>query len=112
MPHPLVLQLRFTRSEFQRALKGVSDEDARRRLEPMERLVQTMDQVDLNAPGMRASPPRWAAREVQKLTTGFNRMLSRIEDERRQAGRAVLRGHRFLVGPGKALREHRADVVQ
>ena len=64
----------------------------RRRLEPMERLVQTMDQVDLSAPGMRASPPRWAAREVQKLTTGFNRMLSRIEDERRQAGRAVLRG--------------------
>jgi two-component system, NarL family, sensor histidine kinase UhpB len=58
----------------------------------MERLVQTMDQVDLNAPGMRASPPRWAAREVQKLTAGFNRMLSRIEDERRQAGRAVLRG--------------------
>ncbi len=64
----------------------------RRRLEPMERLVQTMDQVDLHAPGMRASPPRWAAREVQKLTSGFNRMLSRIEDERRQAGRAVLRG--------------------
>ena len=64
----------------------------RRRLEPMERLVQTMDEVDLHAPGMRASPPRWAAREVQKLTSGFNRMLSRIEDERRQAGRAVLRG--------------------
>ena len=64
----------------------------RRRLEPMEHLIQTMDQVDLSAPGMRASPPRWAAREVQKLTTGFNRMLSRIEDERRQAGRAVLRG--------------------
>jgi two-component system sensor histidine kinase UhpB len=41
---------------------------------------------------MRANPPRWAAREVQKLTAGFNRMLSRIEDERRQAGRAVLRG--------------------
>src|SRR3954451_24912914 len=64
----------------------------RRRLEPMDRLVQTMDQVDLHAPGMRANPPRWAAREVQKLTAGFNRMLSRIEDERRQAGRAVLRG--------------------
>src|SRR5215212_481162 len=64
----------------------------RRRLEPMERLVQTMDQVDLHSPGMRANPPRWAAREVQKLTAGFNRMLSRIEDERRQAGRAVLRG--------------------
>jgi hypothetical protein len=35
MPHPLVLQLRFTRSEFQRALAGISDEDARRRFEPM-----------------------------------------------------------------------------
>jgi hypothetical protein len=35
MPHPLVLQLRFARSEFQRALAGVSDEDARRRLLPM-----------------------------------------------------------------------------
>jgi len=64
----------------------------RRRLEPMERLVQTMDRVDLHSPGVRANPPRWAAREVQKLTAGFNRMLTRIEDERRQAGRAVLRG--------------------
>ncbi len=33
--HPLVVQLHFTRSEWQRALVGVSDEDARRRLEPM-----------------------------------------------------------------------------
>ncbi len=35
MPHPLVLQLRFTRSEFQRALEGLSDEEARRRFPPM-----------------------------------------------------------------------------
>jgi hypothetical protein len=35
MPHPLVLQLRFTRSEFQRALKGLTDDEARRRFEPM-----------------------------------------------------------------------------
>ncbi len=63
----------------------------RRRLEPMDRLVQTMDQVDLHAPGMRANPPRWAAREVQKLNAGFNRMIARLEEERRQAGRAVLR---------------------
>ena len=35
MPHPLVLQLRFTRGEFARAFKGVEDEDARRRLMPM-----------------------------------------------------------------------------
>jgi hypothetical protein len=35
MPHPLILQLRFTRSEFQRALVGISDADASRRFAPM-----------------------------------------------------------------------------
>ena len=35
MPHPLVLQLRFTRSEFKRALQGLSDADARKRFKPM-----------------------------------------------------------------------------
>lgn len=35
MPHPLVTQLRFTRSEFCRGLAGLSDADARRRLMPM-----------------------------------------------------------------------------
>ena len=35
MTHLLVTQLRFARSELQRALDGVSDADARRRLEPM-----------------------------------------------------------------------------
>jgi DinB superfamily len=34
-PHPLVLQLRFARSEFIRAIKRVDDGDARRRVEPM-----------------------------------------------------------------------------
>jgi hypothetical protein len=33
--HPLVAQLYFTRNEFRRGLKGVSDEDARKRFEPM-----------------------------------------------------------------------------
>ncbi|MGQ0600144.1 MAG: DinB family protein [Anaerolineales bacterium] len=35
MPHPLVLQLRFTRNEFQQALAGLTDGDARQRLRPM-----------------------------------------------------------------------------
>jgi uncharacterized damage-inducible protein DinB len=35
MSHPLVLQLRFTRSEFQRGLDGLTDADARQRLMPM-----------------------------------------------------------------------------
>src|SRR5215472_6592855 len=35
MPHPLVLQLRFARSEFQRGLVGLTDTEARRRFLPM-----------------------------------------------------------------------------
>ncbi len=35
MPHPLVLQLRFARSEFMRCLDGLSAEDAVRRVGPM-----------------------------------------------------------------------------
>ena len=35
MTHPLVDQLRFTRSEFLRGLKGLREEDACRRLLPM-----------------------------------------------------------------------------
>ena len=35
MPHSLVLQLRFTRSESQRTLEGISDDEARRRFLPM-----------------------------------------------------------------------------
>jgi len=35
MTHPLVIQLRFARSELVRALDGVTDEEARRRFESM-----------------------------------------------------------------------------
>ena len=34
-PHPLIAQLRFVRSEWLRALAGISAEDAQRRLRPM-----------------------------------------------------------------------------
>ena len=35
MPHPLIRQLRFTRSEFKRGLEGVTDAEARKRFMPM-----------------------------------------------------------------------------
>lgn len=35
MPHPLVDQLRFTRSEFTRGLRGVGEDDASHRIKPM-----------------------------------------------------------------------------
>jgi two-component system sensor histidine kinase UhpB len=63
----------------------------RRRLEPMERLATSMDAVDLASPCRGATVPRRAAREVQRLQAGFNRMIDRLQEERREAGRAVLR---------------------
>jgi two-component system sensor histidine kinase UhpB len=63
----------------------------RARLEPMDRLVRAMADVDLSRPGNRAAAPRRAARELHVLTDAFNRMMTRLEDERRESGRAVLR---------------------
>jgi hypothetical protein len=42
MPHPLVLQLRFTRSEFLRAAAKLSEADARRRVMPMNCISWTI----------------------------------------------------------------------
>ena len=42
MSHPLVLQLRFTRSEFLRALAGVTAEEAERRFLPMNCISWTV----------------------------------------------------------------------
>ena len=63
----------------------------RKRLAPIERLADAMSGVDLANPGKRADVTRGAADEVRRLTADFNRMLERLEEERRQSGRAVLR---------------------
>ena len=57
----------------------------------MGRLVETMSSVDLATPGKRADVTRGAADEVRRLSSDFNRMLERLEHERRESGRAVLR---------------------
>jgi two-component system sensor histidine kinase UhpB len=74
----------------------------RRRLRPLDRLLQTMERVDLSRPGQRAAAPSGAAREVERLTADFNRMMSRLEEERRESGRAVIR----------AQEEERARIAQ
>lgn len=66
----------------------------RRRLSPIEELVARMDAADLaggSEAASRAAPPARASREVKELTERFNAMLQRLEEERRQAGNAVLR---------------------
>lgn len=42
MLHPLVKQLKFTRAEFRRAVSGISDADARRRVLPMNSVSWTV----------------------------------------------------------------------
>src|SRR4051812_150359 len=74
----------------------------RKRLSPLDRLLQTMDRVDLASPGQRACAPENAPREIERLTAEFNRMMERLEEERREAGRAVLR----------AQEEERARIAQ
>jgi two-component system sensor histidine kinase UhpB len=64
----------------------------RHRLEPLDALVRTMSEVDLSRPGKRFDINGHAAQEIKALTASFNTMLGRLEEERRAAGRAVVRG--------------------
>jgi two-component system sensor histidine kinase UhpB len=74
----------------------------RRRLEPLERLVTTMKEVDLSKPGRRGEVGGQAAKEIKALNAAFNGMLERLEEERKAAGRAVVR----------AQEQERAQIAQ
>ena len=63
----------------------------RRRLHPLERLIATMEKTDLSATGSRADDGNSDSVEVARLNATFNRMLDRLEAERRDASRDVLR---------------------
>jgi two-component system sensor histidine kinase UhpB len=66
----------------------------RRRFEPLERLLSTMEQIDLSRPGRRVElDPELAAdsADVERLARAFNKMLERLEGERRRSGELVLK---------------------
>jgi DNA-binding NarL/FixJ family response regulator/signal transduction histidine kinase len=66
----------------------------RRRFEPFERLLAMMERVDLSRPGRRLElDPEMAgvSTDIERLAATFNRMLERLEKERRQSGERVLR---------------------
>ena len=66
----------------------------RRRFEPLERLLDTMERIDLSRPGRRVElDPAMAAdsTDIQRLAAAFNRMLQRLENERRRSGELVLK---------------------
>ena len=54
----------------------------------LDRLVQRMHTVDLLRPGQRL--PEGGGVEVAELVRGFNEMLARLEEERRESGRRAL----------------------
>jgi two-component system sensor histidine kinase UhpB len=56
---------------------------------PLRRLTDTMRRVEPLQPGRRLAI-RGADADVQALTTAFNDMLDRLEDERRESGRKAL----------------------
>jgi two-component system sensor histidine kinase UhpB len=64
----------------------------RRRFEPLDEMISAMEQIDLAAPDKDALPaPKADSAEVQRLDSAFHRMITRLETERREAGRAVIR---------------------
>jgi two-component system, NarL family, sensor histidine kinase UhpB len=63
----------------------------RRRFAPLESIIDTMERVELSEPGVRSASPSADSEEVVRLHHAFNRMLDRLEDERRQSSEAVLR---------------------
>jgi two-component system, NarL family, sensor histidine kinase UhpB len=60
----------------------------RRAVAPLERLAQRMDTVDLLRPSQRL--PVGRGDEVGRVVAAFNRMLDRLERERRHSGQRVL----------------------
>jgi two-component system sensor histidine kinase UhpB len=63
----------------------------RRRFEPLDELISTMEHIDLGKPQAFVSAvPRNDSAEVERLDHAFHRMISRLEAERREAGRAAI----------------------
>jgi two-component system sensor histidine kinase UhpB len=54
----------------------------RRQFAPFERLVDTMEEIDLSKPGVRAETPPKTTEDVAELFHAFNEMIERLEDER------------------------------
>jgi two-component system sensor histidine kinase UhpB len=66
----------------------------RRRFEPLEKLLDTMERIDLSRPGRRVElEPKLSGRstDIERLAAAFNRMLARLEGERRRSGELVLK---------------------
>jgi two-component system sensor histidine kinase UhpB len=63
----------------------------RRRFDPLDRMISAMERLDLADPDSPApTQPNSESSEVHRLDVAFQRMIARLEAERRQAGRAAI----------------------
>jgi two-component system, NarL family, sensor histidine kinase UhpB len=62
----------------------------RRRFTPLDELISSMEQVDLVTPDKQAVDARIDSAEALRLEAAINRMLTRLEAARREAGRAAI----------------------
>jgi two-component system sensor histidine kinase UhpB len=63
-----------------------------RRFTALDELISAMESVDLAAPqGARRLARQGGSAEVRRLDAAFERMISRLESERRRAGRQAIR---------------------
>jgi two-component system, NarL family, sensor histidine kinase UhpB len=65
----------------------------RARFEPLEKLIEEMEKVDLSRPGANLPPSidgKAETEEVERIELAFMRMMRRLEAERRRAGTAAL----------------------
>ncbi|MGH2906057.1 MAG: HAMP domain-containing sensor histidine kinase [Solirubrobacterales bacterium] len=56
----------------------------RRQFAPLEKLVNTMEGIDLAQPGSRAPLPAGATEDIAELIESFNEMIARLEEERHE----------------------------
>jgi two-component system, NarL family, sensor histidine kinase UhpB len=63
----------------------------RRRFKPLERLISSMEQIDFSSPSHPVlAVGRRDSAEVRRLDAAFERMIARLEAERREAGRTAI----------------------
>jgi two-component system sensor histidine kinase UhpB len=63
----------------------------RRRFQPLDELISAMEKIDLAAPSGRfPASLRSDSSEVRRLEVSFERMIARVEAQRREAGRVAI----------------------
>jgi two-component system sensor histidine kinase UhpB len=62
-----------------------------RRFAPLERLIARIEGIDPTEPSSHQLPAEDPVEEIDKLSRSFNRLLERIEEERRRSGTLAMR---------------------